>query len=196
MPDTRADLEAAAREENDWVRARILKRDPPAGSSCLEAAERARRMAANSLGERHEAYAVALQNLGLFHDVIEGDSGKADRFLAEASAILGGNKIPLAAGLYALGLFQLTERGNSKRALDLLSEAARIGRSETPTDSSAMARTLVALALAEAAEGDVAKGIALTDEALQFLHTQHPAGAEEISQAEIQLARLRRLAPG
>jgi hypothetical protein len=35
MPDDIAGLEEAARSENEWVRARILKRDPPAEGSLL-----------------------------------------------------------------------------------------------------------------------------------------------------------------
>ena len=75
MPDDIAGLEEAARSENDWVRARILKRDPPAEGSLLKIAQRARDMAANSLGTRHSAYAVALQNLsGRDTDSIEADA--------------------------------------------------------------------------------------------------------------------------
>ena len=61
MSDDTAVIEEHASKENDWVRARILKRDPPPEGPLLKIAERARDMAANSLGTRHSAYAVALQ---------------------------------------------------------------------------------------------------------------------------------------
>jgi hypothetical protein len=72
MSDDNARTEKAAASENDWVRARILKQDPPVEGSLLKVAERARDMSARSLGNRHPAYAVALQNLGLYYDAIEG----------------------------------------------------------------------------------------------------------------------------
>jgi hypothetical protein len=68
----------------DWVRTRILKGDPPPEGSLLQIAERARRMAANSLGRQHPTYAVALQNLGLYYDFIENDLSKAAEFFNEA----------------------------------------------------------------------------------------------------------------
>src|SRR5271157_3933811 len=48
MSDDKARIEEAASSENDWVRARIIKRDPPAEGSLLKIAQRARDMAANS----------------------------------------------------------------------------------------------------------------------------------------------------
>ncbi|MGD0026361.1 MAG: hypothetical protein ABSC37_17370 [Xanthobacteraceae bacterium] len=47
----------------------------------LKIAERARDMAASSLGEQHPAYAIALQNLGIYYDAIENDGSKANEFL-------------------------------------------------------------------------------------------------------------------
>src|SRR5262249_18516915 len=105
MPDDNAGLEGAARSENEWVRARIVKRDPPPEGSLLKIAQRARDMAANSLGTRHAAYAVALQNLGLYYEVIENDAARADELFAQARAIVAGDDLPLADGLYWLGIF-------------------------------------------------------------------------------------------
>jgi hypothetical protein len=67
MSDDGTQIEEAASGENDWVRARILKQDPPPEGSLLKIAERALRMAANA------GYAIALQNLGLYYDAIEND---------------------------------------------------------------------------------------------------------------------------
>jgi hypothetical protein len=69
MSNDRLLIEEAASSENDWVLARILSRDPPPEGSLLKIAERARDMAANSLGTQHSAYAVSLQNLGVYYDL-------------------------------------------------------------------------------------------------------------------------------
>lgn len=52
-------------------------------------------MAANSLGNQHSAYAVSLQNLGLYYDVIKNDTSKANEFFARARAVLKENNLPL-----------------------------------------------------------------------------------------------------
>jgi len=88
MSDDKSRIEEHARSENEWVRARILKQDPPAEGSLLKIAGRARDMAASSLGKQHSAYGVALQNLGLYYDAIENDTLKADEFFAQARAVL------------------------------------------------------------------------------------------------------------
>ena len=103
MPDDKALIEEAASSENDWVRACIIKRDPPPEGSLLKIAERARDMAANSLGTQHSAYAVSLQNLGVYYDAIEDDTSKANEFFAQARAVLKENDLPLAYGFYWLG---------------------------------------------------------------------------------------------
>jgi hypothetical protein len=50
MTDDKAQIEEAAKSENNWVRARIIKQDLPYTRTLLQIAERARHMAANSLG--------------------------------------------------------------------------------------------------------------------------------------------------
>ena len=107
MSDDNARTEKVAASENDWVRARILKQDPPVEGSLLKIAERARDMAARSLGNQHLAYAVALQNLGLYYDAIENDDSRATEFFAQARAALNDNELPLADGFYWLGIFHL-----------------------------------------------------------------------------------------
>lgn len=125
-----ADIEEAARSENDWVRARILKRDPPVEGSLLRIAERARDMAANSLGVQHAAYAVALQNLGLYYDVIENDTAKADEFFAQARAVVKDKPLPLAYGFYWLGVFHKDVTHDEARAAIFLAQAADIQRED------------------------------------------------------------------
>jgi hypothetical protein len=109
MSDDNARTEKVAASENDWVRARILKQDPPVEGSLLKIAERARDMAARSLGNQHLAYAVALQNLGLYYDAIENDDSRATEFFAQARAVLNDNELPLADGFYWLGIFHCLE---------------------------------------------------------------------------------------
>src|SRR5438132_11893667 len=123
MPDDIAGIEEAARSENEWVRARILKRDPPAEGSLLKIAQRARDMAANSLGSDHWAYAVALQNLGLYYDAVENDTARANELFAQAHAVVKENDAPLAYGFYWLGIFHHEVSRNAERAQAVLREA-------------------------------------------------------------------------
>ena len=127
MSDDKARIEKNARSENEWVRARILKQDPPAEGSLLKIAERARDMAASSLGNQHSAYAVALQNLGLYYDAIETDASKANELFAQARAVLKENDLPLAEGFYWLGIFH-TLGHDAQRAEARFMEALEIQR--------------------------------------------------------------------
>jgi hypothetical protein len=68
MTDDKAQFEESAKSENNWVRARIFKQDLPQTRTFLQIAERARDMAANSLGTQHPAYGGALLNLGIYYD--------------------------------------------------------------------------------------------------------------------------------
>src|SRR5216684_5078512 len=122
MGDDKALIEAHASSENDWVRARILKQDPPPEGPLLKIAERARDMAANSLGTQHSAYAVSLQNLGLYYDAIKNDASKANEYFAQARAILKENDLPLAYGFYWLGVFHHQVNHDRRRAEAALTE--------------------------------------------------------------------------
>src|SRR5262249_32927899 len=126
MSDDRLLIEEAASSENDWVLARILKRDPPPEGSLLEIAERARDMAANSLGTQHLAYAISLQNLGVYYDFIENDTSKAKEFFAQAHAVLKDNDLPLAYRFFKLGDFHYEANRDKKRAEIWLTEALAI----------------------------------------------------------------------
>ena len=150
MPDSKAEIEEAAREENDWVRARILKQDPPVEGSLLKIAERARDMAARSLGTQHSAYAVALQNLGLYYDAIENDAAKASEFFAAAREVLKDNDLPLAYGFYWLGIFHNNVTRDGKRAVAALEDALAIQRRGLDSGDPQVEKTMVALAYAHA----------------------------------------------
>src|SRR5690349_3023249 len=117
MSDDKGQIEEYAKAENDWVRARILKQDPPPEGSLLEIAERARDMAANSLGTQHWGYGVALLNLGIYYDFIENNAAKAQELIKQGRAIL--EKSKTGRGVYADALFHLgTARKQRKLPTD------------------------------------------------------------------------------
>ena len=194
MPDDTAGLEEAARSENEWVRARILKREAPAEGSLLKIAQRACDMAANSLGMRHSAYAVALQNLGLYYDVLENDSAHANELFAQARAVVNENDLPLADGFYWLGIFHHQVRHDAERAQAALREALAIQRRTLDGDDPRRAETMVALAETTAATGDVRSAIALMQEALRIQRAQVPANELAVIKTEGRLATFQALA--
>ncbi len=200
MSDDKVRLEEAGRSENEWVRARILKLDPPPEGSLLKIAERARDMAANSLGTQHSVYAVSLQNLGLYYDAIENDTLKANEFFAEARAVLNENDLPLAYGLYWLGIFHIQVSHDAKRAEAPLTEALAIQRRALGTDDLRLAETMLALADTYTYPTNtinvtgVLSAIALMEEALSIQRTQLPPTDQAILHTENRLAMLQTLA--
>jgi hypothetical protein len=194
MSDDRAWLEQAASSENDWVRARIIRRDPPAEGSLLKIAERARDMAANSLGPRHPAYAVSLQNLGLYFDVIENDAAKANELFAQARAILNENDLPLAYGFYWLGVFHSKVNHDEKRAEPPLAEALAIQRRALGSDDLQVVDTMIALAYAKGVKAEIHSAIALMEQALRIQRARLPPTDQAILDTENRLAILRALA--
>jgi tetratricopeptide (TPR) repeat protein len=194
MSDDKARIEEAASSENDWVRARILKRDPPSQGSLLKIAERARDMAANSLGDQHSAYAVSLQNLGLYYDAIENDTSKANELFAQARAILKQNDLPLAYGFYWLGIFHNQVSHDAKRAETALTEALAIRRRALCSDDLQLAETMTALASAKGVQAGIHAAIALMEEALRIQRTQLAPTDQAILDTENRLAVLRTLA--
>ena len=183
MDDGRATIEEAAASENTWVRARILKRKPPAEGSLLDIATRARDMAARSLGTAHPAYAVALQNLGLYYDAIENDGAKAAEYFRQARAVVNENDDPLAYGLQRLGIFHLQIKSDPERAEEPLTEALAIQRRTPGTDDLQLAETLVALAWVKMV-GDPGSAIDLMAEALAIRRAKLPPGDSAIAEAE------------
>ena len=195
MSDDKALIEKAASSENEWVRARILKQDPPPEGSLLKIAERARDMAANSLGNQHSAYAVSLQNLGLYYDAIENNPSKANEFFAQARAVLKENDLPLTEGFYWLGIFHSQVSHDVKRAEPPLTEALAIQRRALGSDDLQLADTMIALAFAKDMTTGIHSAIALMEEALRIQRTQLPPTDQTILDTENRLAFLRTLAP-
>jgi tetratricopeptide (TPR) repeat protein len=194
MSDDKAWLEKAATSENEWVRARILKQDPPAEGSLLKISERARDMAANSLGRQHPAYAVALQNLGLYYDAIENNPAKAGEFFALARAVLSEDNLPLAEGFYWLGIFHTRISHDVTRAQPPLTEALAIRRRALGSDDLQVAETMVALAHAKEIKTEIHLAVALLEEALRIQRSKLPAGDQAILESEKRLGLLQLIA--
>jgi tetratricopeptide (TPR) repeat protein len=187
MSDDNARTEKAAASENDWVRARILKQEPPVEGSLLKIAERARDMAARSLGNRHPAYAVSLQNLGIYYDAIENDDLKAIEFFEQARAVLNENELPLADGFYWLGIFHLNVKHDPLRAQSPLTEALEIQRRARGGNDLQLADKLIALAWAKAAASGTDAAIELMGEALKIQRAQLPPTDPAIQETEKRL---------
>jgi tetratricopeptide (TPR) repeat protein len=187
MSDDTARTEERSSRENDWVRARILKQDPPVEGSLLKIAERARDMAARSLGNQHPAYAVALQNLGLYYDAFENDGSKATEFFSQARAVLNENDVGLAHGFYWLGLFHLNDRRDPHRAQGPLMEALEIQRRTLGKDDLQLANTMIALAWAKAAASGIEAAIALMEQALKIQRAKLPPTDPALQETEKRL---------
>ncbi len=187
-------IERAAASENDWVRARILKKDPPPEGPLLQIAERARDMAANSLGRQHPAYAVALQNLGLYYDFIENDTPKATEFFNEACAVLKENDLPLAYGFFKLGVFHYEANHDARRVEAALMQALAIQRRGLASDELELADTLVALAYAKVRMSEVDAAVPLMEEALRIQRVRLGSTDRVVLHTEERLALLRRVA--
>jgi tetratricopeptide (TPR) repeat protein len=194
MSDDRAWLEKAATSENEWVRARILKQDPPAEGSLLKIAERGRDMAARALGEQHPAYAIALQNLGLYYEAIENNPAQANALFAQARAVLGGNDLPLAEGFYWLGIFHTQVSRDLTRAQPPLMEALAIRRRVLGGDDLAVAETMIALAHATDLTTTIEPAIALLEDALKIQRSKLAADDQAIRETEKRLVLLQALA--
>lgn len=186
MSDDNARTEKAAASENDWVRARILKQDPPVEGSLLKVAERARDMSTRSLGNQHPAYAVALQNLGLYYDAIENDGSMATEFFAQAR--LNDNELPLGDGFYWLGIFHLKVKHDPQRAQGPLTQALEIQRRARGSDDLQLADMLIALAWAKAAANDIDAAIALMEQALKIQRAKLPPTDPALQETEKRLA--------
>jgi tetratricopeptide (TPR) repeat protein len=192
--EDKALIERAATSENDWVRARILQKDPPPEGPLLQIAERARDMAANSLGRAHSAYAVALQNLGLYYDFIENDVSKATELFNEAHAVLDENSLPLAYGFFKLGVFHYEANHDARRAEAALMQALAIQRRGLASDELDLADTLVALAYAKVRMSEIEAAVPLMEEALRIQRARLGATDRRVLDSEERLVLLRRVA--
>ena len=194
MSDDKALIERAAASENDWVRARILMKDPPPEGPLLQIADRARDMAANSLGGQHPAYAVALQNLGLYYDFIENDTPKAAEFFDAARAVLSENDLPLAYGFFKLGVFHYEANHDPRRAEAALVQALAIQRRGLASDDLDLANTLIALAYAKVRMSEIDAAVPLMEEALRIQRARLHATDRTVLDTEQRLLLLRRVA--
>jgi tetratricopeptide (TPR) repeat protein len=191
----RAKSEGLASRENEWVRTRIMKGDAPAEGSLLQIAERARDAAAKSLGTQHPAYAVSLQNLGFYYELLENDTVKANEFYERARNVLA---LPLAEGLYLLGLFHLKTREDAKRADAALNAALAIQHEALDENDLPLAETMLALADARAKQSDLDSAIELANEALRIQLIQYywegPGIPQPVADTQARLDELRALA--
>lgn len=195
MSEDKALIEKAAVSENDWVRARILQKDPPPEGPLLQIAEKARDMAANSLGRQHPAYAVALQNLGLYFDFIENDAAKAAEFFNAARAVLLESDLPLAYGFFKLGVFHYEAKHDARRAEAALLQALAIQRRILGNNELPVADTLVALAHAKVRMFEIDAAIPLMEEALEIQRTRLGGADKIVRDTAERLALLRGVAP-
>jgi hypothetical protein len=159
----KACIEQSAKRENDWVRARIIKREAPPQSTLLQIAERARDTAANSLGTQDPAYAVSLQNIGFYYEVVENDLARAKGFYERARNVVA---FPLVEGLYLLGIFHLQTTNDLKRADATLTEALAIQREALKQTDGPLLETMMALADAKAKQSDFESEINQNQEVL------------------------------
>lgn len=125
--------EEAARSENEWVRAVILKPGHPMKGEAFEIATRARDMAARSLGEDHPSYAEAEQNLGVYYVALGNDPVRAEAHFALARQVAGPYHPDLLLGYYFVGMFY-RDAGNAQQARRFLREALTILRHENQAD--------------------------------------------------------------
>jgi len=143
---------------------------------------------------QHSAYAVSLQNLGLYYDAIENDASKANEYFAQARAILKENDLPLAYGFYWLGIFHSQVSDDAKRAEPPLTEALAIQRRALGSDDLQLVETMIALAYAKGAKTETHAAIALMEEALRIQRTRLPPTDQAILDSENRLAILQALA--
>jgi hypothetical protein len=159
----RARIEQSAKRENEWVRARIIKRERPDQITLLQMAERARDTVANSLGTQHPSYAVALQGMGFYYEIVKSDLVKANEFYERARNVAA---VHLAEGLYVLGMFHLQTTNDFGRADAALTEALAIQRDTLKETDLPLLETLLALADAKAKQSDFVSALNLNQEIL------------------------------
>jgi len=191
----KARIEQSAKHENEWVRARIFKREAPAQESLLQMTERVRDAAAKSLGTQHPAYAVSLQNLGFYYDVVENDTAKAKDFYDRARKVVA---LSLAEGLYSLGMFHLQTPNDPKRAEAVLTEALAIQREALDKNDLPLAETLLALAEAKTKQSDFHSAIDLNYQAMEIQLIQYycegPGVAKPVADTLERIEKLQALA--
>ena len=193
MEQTKEWYEEAAAEENKYVRAVILKKDHFEHDDAFEVADRACKMAAETLGEDHPAYAVALQNLGLYYNAVKNDVIAAIDCFDKARAIVRRYHPALAEGFFWLGIFHYESR-NVEKAEDFFSEALAIQRRSLGSNHLELARTLICLAYAKEVTRGSRAAVGLMEEALAIQRASLPTDSEEVYNTEQTLNSMRRRA--
>ena len=191
MKYTKQWYEEAAAEENQHVRAVILKKDHLEHDRAFELANRAYEMAARSLGEQHPAYAVALQNLGLCLSVLENDSISAADYFDRARAVAGPHHPALAETFYWLGVFYY-EAKDAARAEEFFTETLNIQRRNLESKDPELARTLIGLAYAKSVTQGPAAAVSFLEQALKIQGASLPAESEELRDTRQRLEEMRK----
>jgi tetratricopeptide (TPR) repeat protein len=191
MTHTKEWYEEAAQVENQHVRAVILKIDHLEHGRAFEIANRAYEMAGRSLGEQHPAYAVALQNMGLYYCVIGSDTITAADFFDRARAVAGPYHPALAETFYWLGIFYYEAR-DASRAAQFFEEALAIRHRDPESKSLELAQTLIGLAHAKAITEGPDAAVSLLQEALQIQEASLPGDSAEVLDTRRRLEQMQK----
>jgi tetratricopeptide (TPR) repeat protein len=167
MAETKDWYEKAASEENEWVRAVILKPKHPAQKDALEIATNARDMAGRALGKTHPAYAEAIQNIGVYYSALGHDPNKAAENFDQARRVVGPYHPILTRSFYFLGLYY-HDAGDAAKAEAFLNDALEILRHEGYEYDPRIAQVLSILADIKASSGKPSEAAELLEEVLEI----------------------------
>jgi Tfp pilus assembly protein PilF len=191
MTYTKEWYEEAAKAENQHVRAVLLKKDHIEHDRAFEVASRAYEMAGRTLGEQHPAYAVALQNIGLYYCVVAGDTITAADYFDRARAVAGPHLPELAETFYWLGTFYYQAR-DARRAAEFFEEALTIQRHNLENKDPELAPTLIGLACAKAVIEGPGAAVSLLQEALQIQEASLPVESAEVRDTRRRLEEMQK----
>jgi len=189
-------FERAAKEENTWVRARILDKayaDHPEQPADL--AERAARMAKDNLGERHATYGVALLNLGIYHCTLGGGAARAEEFFKMAHAVLGDEHLEVAEAMFRLAVYSF-EKQDFPEADRFFGDALRIRRRALGEQDLAVADCLIGMAYAKVRLDQIEAAVSLTEEALLIQSQLLPADDPRVQDTVTRLKHLQQATRG
>jgi tetratricopeptide (TPR) repeat protein len=179
MTHTKEWYEEAAKVENQHVRAVILKKDHLEHGRAFELASRAYEMAGRALGEQHPAYAVALQNIGLYFCVIGSDTITAADYFDRAREVAGPYHAALWETFYWLGVFYYESR-DASRAAEFFEEALTVQRHNLESKNPELAQTLIGLAYAKSVTQGPGTAVSLLQEALGIQEASLPVESAEL----------------
>lgn len=191
MGQTEEPYEEAARQENEWVRAVILKPNHPLQDHALEIATDARDMAGRALGNTHPSFAEAVQNIGVYYSVLGNDQKKAAEYFDQARNVVGPYHPVLMLGFYLLGLYH-HESGNADTAETFLKEALEILRLEGNRYDPRIATVLTRLADIESAAGKTREASVYLEEVLAIREATLEPGDPELRKTKARLKAMQR----